>query len=84
VSKVEAQAPGWAKGLCRALAVPSGGAGVSHSPWVETVRASSRKAARQMGSRHELDIIEPFHCSKMRAWQVWHWPGWFCPCHRSS
>ena len=78
------QVPGCAKGLCAALGVPSGGAGVSHSPLVETVRASSRKAARQTGSRHEFDIIDPFHSSKIFWWQLWHCPGWFCACQSSS
>ncbi len=48
------------------------------------MRASRRNAARQAGSRHELDIIDPFHSSKIRAWQVWHWPGWFWVCQYSS
>jgi hypothetical protein len=66
MSKDDAHRPGIANGLCGALGVWSGGAGVSHSPFVEVARASSRKAARQTGSRQEFDIIEPFHSSKMR------------------
>ncbi len=60
-SKVEAHSRRCAKGLCFALSVPSGGSGVSHSPWAEVARARSRKADRQTGSRQELDIIDPFH-----------------------
>src|SRR3954451_22315802 len=75
ISKVEEHSPLLAKGLCAALAVPSGGSGVSHSPCAEVERESARKAARHTGSRHEFDIMEPFHSSKIFWWQVWHWPG---------
>src|SRR5581483_2926643 len=64
-----------AKGLCVALGVPSGGLGVSHSPLAEVARASARKAARQTGSRHAFDIIDPFHSSKIFWWQVLHCAG---------
>src|SRR6266700_2079995 len=74
-SKVDEHSPLLAKGLWTALGVPSGGSGVSHSPLAEVARASPRKAARQAGSRHELDIMEPFHSSKIFWWQVWHCPG---------
>ena len=84
MSNAEAHCPGSANGLCVALGVPSGGVGVSHSPFVDTARASSRKAARQTGSRHEFDIIEPFHSSKIFRWQLAHWPGWFCVAQYSS
>ena len=66
------------------MGVPSGGAGTPQSPSVETARDSRKKAARQTGSRHEFDIIDPFHSSKMRWWQVWHCPGWFWFCQYSS
>src|SRR5580693_4166340 len=69
-----------AKGLRLAFGVPSGGLGVSQSPAVEVSRATSRKAPRQPGSRHELDIIEPFHSLKMRPWQVAHLAGLCCSC----
>src|SRR5262245_49403922 len=84
MSKSDAHVPGLAKGLCSALGVPSGGAGTSQLPLVETSRARSRKAARQTGSRHEFDIIDPFHSSKIFWWQLWHCPGWFCVCQNSS
>src|SRR5882672_1900216 len=74
-SKVEEHSPLLANGLCTALAVPSGGSGVSHSPLAEVARAKARKAARHAGSRHALDIMEPFHSSKIFWWQVWHCPG---------
>ena len=64
-SKVEAHSPFLANGLCIALGEPSGGSGVSHSPLAEVARDSSRKAARQAGSRQEFDIMEPFHSSKI-------------------
>src|SRR5438093_11361544 len=76
-SNVELHSLLFAKGLCMALGVLSGGSGVSHSPWAEVARARSRKAARHAGSRHALDIIEPFHSSKILRWQVWHCPGLF-------
>src|ERR1044071_7642071 len=75
ISKVEEHSSLLAKGLCLAFAVPSGGSGVSHSPLAEVARASARNAARQTGSRHAFDIIEPFHSSKIFLWQVWHCPG---------
>src|SRR5437660_11786916 len=75
ISNVEAHSFSWAKGLCFALGVPSGGAGVSHSPLAEVARERSRKAARHAGSRQEFDIMEPFHASKVFWWQVWHCPG---------
>jgi hypothetical protein len=84
MSNDDAHWPASANGLCAAFGVPSGGAGVSHSPFVDTARASSRKAARQTGSRHEFDIIDPFHSSKILRWQLAHWPGWFCVCQYSS
>ena len=59
-----------AKGFKRARAVPSGGLGVSQLPAVEVWRATRRKAPRQPGSRQAFDIIEPFHSSKIRPWQV--------------
>src|SRR5260221_12739475 len=74
-SKVEEHSPLLAKGLCTALAVPSGVSGVSHSPLAEVARAKARKAARQAWSRHALDIIEPLHSSKIIWWQVRHSPG---------
>src|SRR5262249_48475681 len=84
-SKVELHLPLLAKGLCSAFSVPSGGWGVSHSPLAEVALESKRKAARQAGSRHEFDIMEPFHSSKIFWWQVWHWPGLSsasqCSCH---
>src|SRR3954466_9999914 len=64
-----------AKGLSRARSVPSGGLGRSQLPAVEVCRATSRKAPRQPGSRHEFDIIEPFHSAKILPWQVEHLPG---------
>src|SRR6266540_7509845 len=84
MSKVEAHSPATAKGLSFALGVPSGGSGVPQSPLVEVARARSRKAARHTGSRQELDIIEPFHWSKIFWWQFWHWPGLFSVAHDSS
>src|SRR5205807_7189496 len=75
ISKVEEHSPLLAKGLCIALSVPSGGSGVSHSPCAETALERAKNAARQMGSRQEFDIMEPFHSSKIFSWQVWHWPG---------
>src|SRR5262245_24059413 len=84
MSKVEAHSPSLAKGLWRARDVPSGGAGTEQSPSVEVWRAESRKAERQMGSRQAFDIMEPFHSSKMRLWQDWHWPGWSMFCQYSS
>src|SRR5262249_32928903 len=84
MSKDDAHCPGSANGLWLERAVPSGGDGVSHSPLVDTARASKRKAARQTGARHEFDIIEPFHSSKIRRWQFAHWPGWFCVAQYSS
>src|SRR5579864_3242701 len=74
-SKVELHSPWLAKGLWVAFSVPSGGCGVSHSPLAEVTRESSRNAARHAGSRHELDIMEPFHSSKIFWWQVLHCPG---------
>src|SRR5579864_4459521 len=73
-SKVELQSL-LANGFWAAFGVPSGGSGVSHSPLAEVARDNSRKAARHAGSRHELDIMEPFHSSKIFLWQVWHCPG---------
>jgi hypothetical protein len=61
----------FAKGFSRALFVPSGGAGTSQLPSVAVSRARRKNAALQAGSRHEFDIIDPFHSLKMR-W--WHWP----------
>src|SRR5919197_4331947 len=84
ISNCEAHWPSLAKGLRLALGVPSGGGGVSHSPLAEISRASRRKAARQRGSRHALDIIEPFHSSKIFLWQVWHCPGLALLCQYSS
>src|SRR5215472_6265991 len=75
MSKVDEHSPGLAKGLIVALGVPSGGSGVSHSPFAEVFRARNRNAARHAGSRQELDIMEPFHSSKIFWWQVWHCPG---------
>ena len=83
VSKVLAQLPP-AKGLTTARSVPSGGAGASQLPAVEVCREASRKAARQPGSRQELDIIEPFHSLKIFAWQVAHLPGLCVPSQASS
>src|SRR5262245_18574012 len=68
-SKVEVQFA-FAKGLSFDRSVPSGGAGMPHVPSVAVNRVSRKKAARQAGSRHEFDIIEPFHSAKIR-W--WHW-----------
>src|SRR5256885_4468318 len=73
-----AHVPGLAKGFGLARGVPSGGSGVSQLPWVETARASKRNAARHTGSRQALDIIEPFHWSKISRWQFRHCPGWLC------
>src|SRR5215470_13218686 len=84
MSNSEAHSPGLANGLWCDFALPSGGAGVSHSPLVDTVRASKRNAPRHTGSRHEFDIIEPFHSSKIFWWQVWHWPGLFWVFQYSS
>jgi hypothetical protein len=64
-----------AKGLIFAFLVPSGGSGMSQLPSVDTKRAISKKAPRHTGSRHEFDIMEPFHSSKMLLWQVAHAPG---------
>src|SRR3954470_4197575 len=83
VSKVLAQPPP-AKGLTTARSVPSGGAGASQLPAVEVCREASRKAARQPGSRQELDIMEPFHSLKIFAWQVAHLPGLCVPSQASS
>src|SRR3954467_1076782 len=83
-SKVEAHSPACAKGLCVALGVPSGGSGVSHSPFAEVARARSKKADRQTGSRQEFDIIDPFHWSKIFWWQLRHCAGLFSSAHASS
>jgi hypothetical protein len=64
--------------------VPSGGFGVSQSPSVAVSREISRKAPRQPGSRHELDIIDPFHSSKIRVWQLSQAPGLFTPFQSAS
>src|SRR5215212_8413873 len=64
-----------ANGLICAFGVPSGGLGVSQLPSVEVRRAMSRNAARQPGSRHEFDIIEPFHPFQIRLWQELQTPG---------
>src|SRR5215472_11292271 len=77
MSNVEEHSPLFAKGLWLALGVPSGGSGVSHSPLAEVARESRRNAARQAGSRQELDIMEPFHSSKIFSWQVSHCPVLF-------
>src|SRR5215510_60170 len=84
MSNSEAHSPSLAKGLWCDLAVPSGGAGVSHSQLVDAVRARSRNAPRHNGSRHEFDIMEPFHSSKIFWWQVLHCPGWFWVFQYSS
>src|SRR2546421_11308969 len=77
MSNVEEHSPLFANGLWTAFSVPSGGSGVSHSPWAETALESAKKAARHIGSRQEFDIMEPFHSSKIFSWQVWHLPGLF-------
>src|SRR5437667_11772107 len=74
-SNVELHSLLFAKGLCMALRVLSGGSGVSHSPWAELARASCRNAARHAGSRHALDIIDPYHSSQMLRPQVSHCHG---------
>src|SRR5689334_10960408 len=80
----EAHSFALANGLWCAFGVPSGGCGTPQFPSVETPRESRKKAARQTGSRHEFDIMEPFHSSKIFWWQFWHWPGWACVCQYSS
>src|SRR5260370_4624040 len=80
---VEEHSHWFAKGLCAALRVQSGGSGVSHSPLSEVPRASARKAARQTGSRQAFDIIDPFHSSKIFWWQVLHCAGLSC-CSQCS
>src|SRR5882724_1822519 len=77
MSNTDAHSPLTANGVWCDLAVPSGGVGVSQSPLVDSDRASRRNAPRHTGSRHEFDIMEPFHSSKIFWWQVAHWPGWF-------
>src|SRR3982750_2318775 len=84
MSNSEAHSPSLANGLCLALGVPSGGWGTPQWPSVETPRDSSRKAARHTGSRHEFDIIDPFHSSKIFWWQLAHCPGLFCVAQYSS
>src|ERR1041384_3649151 len=84
MSNSEAHSPFLANGLWCAFSVPSGGDGGAHWPWVDRARASSRYAPRHTGSRHEFDIMEPFHSSKIFWWQVWHWPGWFWVFQYSS
>src|SRR5215217_2117246 len=81
--KVEVQSA-LAKGLICALAVPSGGLGMSQPPSVAVSRAISRKAPRHPGSRQELDIIEPFHSLKIREWQVSQTPGLLAPFQSAS
>src|SRR4029079_11836668 len=75
MSNSETHSPCLANGLWCAFSVPSGGGRVSPSAVVENARASKRKAPRHTGSRHEFDIIDPFHSSKIFWWQVWHLPG---------
>ena len=71
MSNAEAHSPGERERVVRApWACRRAASGVSHSPLVDTARASSRKAARQTGSRHEFDIIDPFHSSKILRWQL--------------
>src|ERR1700733_6492346 len=84
MSKLEAHSPGLANGLRSAFSLPSGGAGVSQLPLVDVTRASRRNAPRHTGSRHEFDIMEPFHSSKIFWWQVWHCPGLFWVFQYSS
>jgi hypothetical protein len=55
----------FANGLIRDRSVPSGGAGTPHVPSVAVNRESRKNAARHAGSRHEFDIIEPFHSAKI-------------------
>src|SRR5215831_16896489 len=80
----DAQSLPLAKGLSADRGVPSGGCGMSQLPWVDTIFDSRKKAPRHTGSRHEFDIIDPFHSSKIFWWQFWHWPGWFAVCQNSS
>jgi hypothetical protein len=67
-----------------AAVAPSGGLGTSQLPSVAVRREMRRKAPRQPGSRQELDIIEPFHSSKMRVWQLSQTPGLFAPFQSAS
>src|SRR4029453_14762869 len=84
MSNSEEHAFSLANGLCRARAVPSGGAGTEQWPSVDVWRAESRKGGGQIGSRHALDIMEPFHSSKIRLWHDWHCPGLPTFCQYSS
>src|ERR1041384_4297838 len=84
MSNCEAHSPGLANGFFAERSVPSGGDGASQLPLVEVTRASSRNAPRPTGSRHEFDIMEPFHSSKIFWWQVWHCPGLFWVFQYSS
>jgi hypothetical protein len=52
---------------------------MSQFPSVAVRRASRKKAARHAGSRHELDIIEPFHSPKMRVWHCAQTRGFPAP-----
>src|SRR5262245_53850346 len=79
-----AHSPGSENGLWLDFSEPSGGDGVSHSPCVEVCRADRRNAARHAGSRQAFAIIEPFHSSKIRRWQVWQRLGFAVVCHWSS
>src|SRR4051794_981446 len=77
-SKVDVQSS-LANGLIFDASVPSGGGGMSQWPSVDTRRAIKKNAPRHTGSRHEFDIIEPFHSSKICLWQVAQTPGFAEP-----
>src|SRR5215213_312199 len=57
---------------------------LAQSPSVAVRREMRRKAPRQPGSRQELDIIDPFHSSKIRPWQVSQTPGLLAPFQSAS
>src|SRR5512134_892650 len=73
-----------ANGFSNERGVASGGFGVSQLPSVAVKREMSKKAPRQPGSRHELDIIDPFHSPQILVWQELQTPGLLAPSHSPS